>query len=564
MIDRLRRLTFSHPRLKGALREGWGLSREAAHRLGLPPPFDPAEFADIRAVLRDPVGQPGADPRVLFLSMRGWSTHLLWETTFARGVRVRGGQPLFASCGGRLPICDAANAHSAPPMPCHSCREYARTAIEEAGFEPTMLADLIDVREVTRAAALRTKPASVRECQDFEYMGIPFGEIARISTLWFLARGSLPDTAEIRDVYTKFLVSGQVIAAAFRELLDRTAPVTVFMLNGTFFMERLMYELAEARGIRCVTYERGYMTDTVVVTDAGFACDYPILEEDWRRARSTPLTAVQGAQLDEYLDGRQRDIGSTDPMWNVVIDDVDEIRRQVGIKGGRPLVGLFSNIAWDSAVQNKGAAYDSLSNWVVETIAGFRRRPDVDIVVRLHPAEVRVLNHRTLEPMRQIIDNHFKELAPNVRVIAPESPVSSYTLMSMVDIGLVYTSTVGLEMALRGKPVVVAAKAHYGGREFTWDADTPEEYWAGVDQLLASPPAPETLADRREIARRYAYEYFFRLMKRIDVVHEPGRARPRLTYGSERDLLPGKHPGLDEIVATIMAGRAGPSIGQPD
>src|SRR5690242_5530378 len=118
LVNRVRAWSFAHPRARMRLREGWGRSRRLARALRLPVPFEPPEFDDLRAVRESvpPTSTRMDGPTILFLSMRGWSTHLLWETTLARAASVRGARPVFATCGGRLPICDVANVHAAPPM----------------------------------------------------------------------------------------------------------------------------------------------------------------------------------------------------------------------------------------------------------------------------------------------------------------------------------------------------------------------------------------------------------------------------------------------------------------
>ena len=59
-----------------------------------------------------------------------------------------------------------------------------------------------------------------------------------------------------------------------------------------------------------------------------------------------------------------------------------------------------------------------------------------------------------------------------------------YELMESADFGLVYTSTTGLEMALRGKPVIVAGQTHYRDRGFTVDVSNREEFVAAIDHQI--------------------------------------------------------------------------------
>ena len=74
---------WNHPRWKRRMREMWGVGREAAGLVGLPKPFDPPEWKALRQIAAS-ASAPAADAeRVLFMSWRGWSTHLAIETVLA-------------------------------------------------------------------------------------------------------------------------------------------------------------------------------------------------------------------------------------------------------------------------------------------------------------------------------------------------------------------------------------------------------------------------------------------------------------------------------------------------
>lgn len=560
MIDGLREWSHAYPQARRLLREGWGTARRVARAARLPVPFDPAEFLELRQVGesagRFPAQSSGSVPRMLFLSMRGWSTHILWEATFAHAARLAGVEPVFATCGGRLPICDAANAHSAPPMPCISCGEYAESALRLAGFNPYRLKDLVDLGTEIEAAKNRVSGMRlVKDCEGFVDDGLPLGKLVHISVGWFLARGTLPETQPIQDTYRRFLVSGQVLHRAFAQLLDKVEPERVFCLNGTFFPEAILGHLCQARGIQVCTYERGFMTDSVVVASSHPAADLVIEPGTWSEAAERPLTNKQRTLLADYLDARQKGEDTVDTFWTERVEDTGLVRASLDLPPGRPLVALFSNIVWDSAVQGKDIGFESLSDWVLKTIAGFSLRPDVDLVVRLHPAETMLRNHRTRERLADVIAERFGILPVNIRVVPPNSKISSYTLMGEASLGLVYTSTVGLEMATRGIPVVVAAKTHYRGRGFTHDVDTPEEYWRVIDALLMSGATAAAADPERQLSLRYAYLFFFRFMQQVELVHDAGHGRPHLMYTDVDQLEPGRNQTLDRIVDGIKNGR---------
>jgi hypothetical protein len=156
--------------------------------------------------------------------------------------------------------------------------------------------------------------------------------------------------------------------------------------------------------------------------------------------------------------------------------------------------------------------------------------------------------------MADHIEARFPRLPDNVRVVHAESDISSYALIAMASVGLVYTSTVGLEMAAQGIPVVCAAATHYGRRGFTVDPASADAFWQAVNSAIATPPSSAVRERTRELARRYAHLFFFRYHQFLEVVHEEGRSRPRVTAASAGELAPGRHPGLDRVVDGILTG----------
>lgn len=546
---------WNHPRAKRRMREAWGLGREASAAVGLPRPFDPPEWKALRGIAATADAPPADAERVLFMSWRGWSTHLAIETVLAHAVLRRGGAPVFAYCGGRLPICDVMPVDAAPPMPCHSCREYAAGAISAAGFDSVALHDVIDVASSVRIARKRVAGlVSVSECEDYVDQGLPLGRLVRVSVAWFLSRGTLPDSPEVIDTYRSFLVSGIVVARGLRAILTRTGAQRVFMLNGTFFAESIMSTLAAQRHLPFATYEKGFIRDSVVMTPDAPASHLKMPAGAWESARDTPLTADASRAIDDYLVARRSGGGALDNFWLERVEDLGRIRRDLHLESGRPLVVMFCNILWDSAVLGRDIAFASMGDWVLGGIAWAGSNPELDLVIRIHPAEVGLRNHPTRERMADHIAEHAPLLPPNVRVVQAEDPTSSYVFMDEANLGLVYTSTVGLELACRGVPVIVAADTHYRGRGFTVDPEHEDEYWAEADRLMSAPPDGDARARTLELARRYAALFFFRFHNVLGAVTEEGRSRPRIRVSDAGDLDPGRDSALDRVVAGILYG----------
>jgi hypothetical protein len=159
----------------------------------------------------------------------------------------------------------------------------------------------------------------------------------------------------------------------------------------------------------------------------------------------------------------------------------------------------------------------------------------------------------SLDRIADWITETFRPLPSNVRVVPPNRPINSYALMDLAQVGLVYASTVGLELAVRGVPVLVAGTAHYGAKGFTYEPQQRGDYKRLLARLMSGERTipPDQL---RELAERYAHLFFLRRTLPVAVLHAPDPAHPQLTYRQASDLAPGTNKALDVICDGILHG----------
>ena len=139
----------------------------------------------------------------------------------------------------------------------------------------------------------------------------------------------------------------------------------------------------------------------------------------------------------------------------------------------------------------------------------FAEWPEAQLVIRIHPAEAWLPLQITRGPLLSYLQEQRPNLPPNVRIIPPNSSVSSYDLAAVTSVGLVYASTIGLELAAMGKPVVVAGQVHYAGKGFTFDVPTREAYSGLLHTALNEVAVDRSRAER---ALQYAHFFFFSVM----------------------------------------------------
>jgi len=450
-------------------------------------------------------------------------------------------------------MCDVVPVPFAPPTPCLSCSGYVHDAAAASGLHLLDLSDLVDVRSrVTRARSTASAAANVEQCRATVGANLPVGRLVETSVAWALSTGTVDDADPLAlTTYRRFLAAGLVVEEAWSQALDTVRPDHVFLLNGSFFAERIMAELAIARGIPVVRYERGFLPSTVLVSR--WEADRDDLdpgEDSWAEAAITPLGHDQRCEVRDYLEGRTRGSRILNAFWTDERPDPAVVRAQLGLDPAQPLVSAFCNILWDSAVQGKDVAFASMQAWLEDAVTWARRNPRVRLVIRVHPAEVKLRNHPSRDPIIAHVHHLLTPPVDNVTVVGPEDPMNSYALAAASNVGLVYTSTMGLEMACAGIPVVVAAAAHFGRRGFTWDPSDAHAYWQTVEGLLAGADPGDR--GRQELAERYAHLFFFRFHQTIASLEEPGQSRVRLRPSAGTAIAGGIDPGLDRVVNAVL------------
>ncbi len=116
---------------------------------------------------------------------------------------------------------------------------------------------------------------------------------------------------------------------------------------------------------------------------------------------------------------------------------------------------------------------------------------------------------------------------------------------------IIFNTKAGVEMASMGVPVIVAGEAWVRGKGFATDVSSPEDYF----QILDSLPLPEAMTtERRELADRYAYHFFFRRMIPLPFIMPTKTGHFQVNIKAKDELAPGRWPGLDAICNGILNG----------
>ena len=482
------------------------------------------------------VAPPPDGPRILLLALRGWPGHVAYETVMAQALRLRGAHVAALSCGGGQPLCEVGWSRKAYPRPCDRCAWHTQTVLGSSGLEHGTLADEFEWGADARRAPAEPPPATG---------DLDAAALGRISVAWFLRTSdpaSVPDSAA---AITDFDVSTSAVANVAERILDRARPDVVFAVNGLFAAERAVRAAALARGLRAPTYEIAPRAGALV-----FAQDAPAPEYEndlaWERVRERPLDTAQQAAIEGLLADRARGVGAHERYFDAPEAELGAMRARLGLPERGRVAGLFTNLTWDSATLEHDLGFASMLDWIEQAARAVDGLQDTTLVVRVHPAERRWGTREEIAPLLRA--RLGGRLPANVRLVGADEPLSTYALVDLSDLVLVYTTTVGLEAATRGRPVAVAGRTHYRGRGFTIDLEGQPDLVAALGEMPG--PLDGALV---ELAHRYAFTFFYRCSIPFPALRiEDGRVAAAPADAAA--IAPGADPYLDFVCDRIIDG----------
>lgn len=377
------------------------------------------------------------------------------------------------------------------------------------------------------------------------------GEHAQAGALRYLARSDLanvPGGAAVRGTFEEAaMLTHRVMERAVTELNPRACVSS----HGLYIPYGVIGEVCRSRGVRYNAWNVAYRKQCFIFSHED-TYHHTMLHEPTAGWENMPWSAAREERIKGYLASRIS--GSEDWIWffENPENDVGAVFARLGVDAGRPVILLLTNVLWDAQLHYRANAYPSMLAWVVDTIEWFKRRPDLQLVIRVHPAEIRA----TL-PSRQRVEDELSRiygtLPANVFLIGPEEQISTYAIAQKCDSALIYGTKTGVELACMGIPVMVAGEAWVRGKGITEDATSPVAYRALLEKLpLARRLSPEV----RLRAYKYAYHFFFRRMIPVSAARPALGGWPpfHVVPESLEQLSPGADPGLDVICEGILNG----------
>jgi len=182
----------------------------------------------------------------------------------------------------------------------------------------------------------------------------------------------------------------------------------------------------------------------------------------------------------------------------------EQVRLSLGLDK-RPIVLLATNVIGDSLTLGRQVFSDSMTEWLERTVLFFAGRPEVQLVARIHPGELITKGPSVAD----VVQRALPAIPENIHLVPADAKVNTYDIVEIANLGLVYTTTVGMEMAMSGVPVIAVGNTHYRNKGFTLDPESWEGYFELLYKVMENPRQYRLSQEQVEQAWNYAYRFFF-------------------------------------------------------
>lgn len=481
------------------------------------------------------------------------------ETTLAVALALRGAKVQALLCDGILPGCQMCEprffpntsrfAKFGPSMDlCGHCFDPGRKAYMDAQIPVHAYSALLSNEDRQWAEQL-TATIPIADIESYTLDGMPLGEHAKAGALRFFARATIDTELFAETVLRRYFKAALLTARVIEGLLRKEYFDVAVFHHGIYVPQGVIGEVLRRKGVRVVNWNPAYRKNCFIFSHND-TYHHTLMTEPVAVWESMSWSEKEDRRISDYL--RSRWQGEND--WIRFTENPqfgkERILGEIGCDPDKPIVGCLTNVMWDAQLHYPANAFNNMLEWLIHTIRYFQTRPDLQLVIRVHPAEIRGAVP-TKQPVVDEIRRYFPSLPSNVFIVPPESSVSTYVLAELCDSVIIYGTKTGVELTSAGIPVIVAGEAWIRGKGVTTDASSVEEY----DRILTSLPMRRRL-DGTVItrAKKYAYHFFFRRMIPVNVFDSASGIPLYSFNGPISKLKPEKDKGLDCICNGILYG----------
>jgi hypothetical protein len=472
--------------------------------------------------------------KILFFSPYALiDVHAIPDALLAKSLRYAGHETLHVSCDGLFnSYCIAMSAvglgyfddQVKKDAICRNCK-VKRDKINSTFEAPsTHLEKYLAADDFQLADSICAK-ATPENWFDFEYDGIDVGKYAAYELVLNDKINSKAFTADQWRKYQVDLRNALCVLIGIRKIFDEFRPERVVMYNNLYSANSTVCAVAEQRGVKYYSLHAGghhvHMRSHITIYRGRGSRRLTPYGQAWKDVQGRPLSPAEIDKVNLHI----RELLLAKSPWVYSIKSVnmksEDLRTFFHAREDQKVLLVtmssedekFAGSLVDIPHQRGEPIFKSYFEWISFLVEWAAKRPDIMLIIRVHPREFPNKRERVLSAQAKIQKDYFVDLPENVKVNWPEDNISLYDLLKIVDLGLNSSSTAGLDMVLFGIPVVIIDENQLipYPRDLNIFAENKDDYVEKIEQSLSLP------WDLKRVIHAYRWLSFLYQIEEIDI-----------------------------------------------
>lgn len=299
-----------------------------------------------------------------------------------------------------------------------------------------------------------------------------------------------------------------------KKLLKQVSPDLILLNEANYAKYAPLTDLAVSSNIDLVQIIQTSRDDALVLRRLNKETrrEHPasVSRKTFDKFKNTPLTESESAVLkssilDRYT-GKWFIQGRNQP--GVIRFSKKEIVDQLKLNSELKVVVVFSHVLWDANLFYGKDLFDDYSHWFQETIKAACNNNKINWVIKMHPAN---LWKRKREGVNKdyaedtIIKNSVESLPNHVKLLFPDSEISTLSLLETIDYAVTVRGTICTEAPCFGVRTLTAGTGRCDSFGFTTDSSTKSQFLERLSTIETLPPMTE---NEIALASRHAHLAF--------------------------------------------------------
>ncbi len=459
------------------------------------------------------------------VSAGGLENILVFESMIGSILKYEGFNVDYLLCDEFLPACVMAtnnkignadfNQHGSKKI-CSYCFLRAKNYLESTGAKVLKFSDFISKEELKIIDDKNFNKLSISEIKDYKIDEILVGEHANSGTIRYFSSSDFHNYKYANEIMAKYLRSSIITKKVIENVLKNKKYKEVFINHGIYVPQGVILDVANNFKINTTTWMIGYRRNSFILS-RGDTYHRTLVYDDNSKWENIEFTKKHENKIDNYL--RSRWTGSTDWEFyfkNPKFNALDYFKKN-NISINKPIIGLATNVQWDAQVSFPTNFFSNMLEWLFHTIDYFIENQHLQLIIRIHPAELNISKH-SLQRAEVDIKKKYGELPKNILIIKPGDNISTYSIFDKCNCVIVYGSKIGSETAATNIPTVVCGESLIRNKGVAIDINSKDQY----DKFLNSLPLQKNFISKEKLirAKKYAYHFWFRKTMEFKSIYE--------------------------------------------